>query len=79
MKYDFFNELRQCHGRSALMLSGGGLMGMYHLGVIFSLRAKHLLPKVVSGSSCGALTAAMLCCTKYDDLPNIIDASFINF
>jgi len=61
------------------VLSGGGLMGMYHLGLIFSLREKNLIPKVVSGSSVGSLAASFLCCTKFEDIPKIIDASYVNF
>lgn len=31
---EFFIEMRHAVGRSALVLSGGGLMGMYHIGVV---------------------------------------------
>lgn len=31
-KFDFFYEARQTFGRSALLLSGGSTLGMYHLG-----------------------------------------------
>ena len=33
-KFAFFSETRHAFGRSALMLSGGGSLGMYHAGVI---------------------------------------------
>ena len=32
-KYDFFNELRQSYGRSALLLSGGGSLGNGNVGL----------------------------------------------
>ncbi|KRW99573.1 Acyl transferase/acyl hydrolase/lysophospholipase [Pseudocohnilembus persalinus] len=78
-KYDFFNELRQIYGRTGLVLSGGGLMGMYHLGFIYALRQKNLIPKIVSGSSVGSLCAAFLCCTDYEEIPDIVDASYCIF
>mmetsp|Transcript_133614 Transcript_133614/g.188812 ORF Transcript_133614/g.188812 Transcript_133614/m.188812 type:complete len:124 (+) Transcript_133614:243-614(+) len=36
-RIEFFVETRHAVGRSALILSGGGLMGMYHIGVIKAL------------------------------------------
>lgn len=33
-KLDFFNETRHAFGRSALLLSGGGSLGLYHSGVV---------------------------------------------
>ena len=32
-KFDFFYETRQSYGRTALLLSGGASLGMFHLGV----------------------------------------------
>jgi TAG lipase / steryl ester hydrolase / phospholipase A2 / LPA acyltransferase len=40
---EFFLETRHAVGRSALILSGGGMMGMYHIGVckvIFKINRK---------------------------------------
>ena len=36
-KLDFFHRAGQCFGRSALMLSGGGQLGNFHLGVLKTL------------------------------------------
>ena len=36
-KLDFFYRANVCFGRSALMLSGGGVLGFYHLGVVKTL------------------------------------------
>ena len=49
------------NGRSALMLSGGATLGFYHLGVAKALWEHGLLPKVISGSSMGAIIAAAIC------------------
>jgi len=34
VKLAFFNEMRHSYGRSALMLSGGAVLGLYHVGVV---------------------------------------------
>lgn len=59
-KFEFFYETRQAFGRSALCLSGGATLGMYHLGVIKVLYENQLLPRVISGSSVGSIIASVL-------------------
>ena len=59
-KLDFFYRANICFGRSALMLSGGGVLGFYHMGVVKTLLNEGLLPRVISGSSAGALVAAVV-------------------
>ena len=59
-KLDFYYRANHCYGRSALMLSGGGVLGFYHLGVVKALLEQDLLPRVISGSSAGALIAGVL-------------------
>ena len=59
-KLDFFYRANICFGRSALMLSGGGVLGFYHMGVVKTLLNEGLLPRVISGSSAGALVAAVI-------------------
>lgn len=59
-KLDFFYRANICFGRSALMLSGGGVLGFYHLGVVKTLLDQGLLPRVISGSSAGSLVAGTL-------------------
>jgi TAG lipase/steryl ester hydrolase/phospholipase A2/LPA acyltransferase len=51
----------QSFGRVALLCSGGGTMGMNHIGVIKTLYENGRLPRVVSGSSAGAIVCAVLC------------------
>ena len=58
-KLSFFNETRHSFGRSAFLLSGGGGLGIYHLGVIEALREASLLPRVLCGSSVGAIIASV--------------------
>lgn len=66
---EFFIEMRHAVGRTALVLSGGGLMGMYHVGVVKVLYEQKLLPRIISGSSAGSIIAAFLCSMKYEDIP----------
>jgi len=59
-KLDFFYRSNVCYGRSALMLSGGGVLGFLHVGVVTELLGHGLLPRVISGSSAGSIVAAVL-------------------
>lgn len=55
---------RQSFGKSALLLSGGGTLGMCHIGVVKTLLQENLLPRVVCGSSAGSIVGAVLCTQK---------------
>ncbi len=54
---------REAHnvGRSALMLSGGATLGLFHIGVVKALWEADLLPTIVSGASTGSMIAGGLC------------------
>ena len=60
-RIDRFVNAAHTNGRSALLLSGGATLGFYHLGVAKALWEHGMLPKVISGSSMGALIAAAVC------------------
>jgi len=70
-KFDFFWETRQAFGRSALLLSGGASLGLYHIGVIKALFEHNLLPRVISGSSVGSIIAAIIATRLDDELPAV--------
>jgi NTE family protein len=78
-KLNFFYRANICFGRSALMLSGGGVLGFYHLGVVKALMAEKLLPRVISGSSAGAMIAGMLGTHTDTELEYFFDPTNINF
>ena len=78
-KLDFFYRANICFGRSALMLSGGGVLGFYHLGVVKSLMAEGLLPRVISGSSAGSLIAGTLGTHTDEELEHFYDSANIHF
>eukprot|EP01084_Bolivina_argentea_P120172 212994_1 len=59
-KLAFFNETRHAYGRTALMLSGGAMMGLYHTGVLKALIENNMLPRVLSGASAGSICASLV-------------------
>ena len=56
------------YGRPALLLSGGGALGIFHLGVVKALFEQDLLPRSISGSSMGSIVAAWACSHNDDEL-----------
>ncbi len=67
-KLAFFNKIHRSYGQSALLLSGGGALGMMHMGVVKSMLKEELLPTVISGSSGGSILAGMLACKTVEEL-----------
>lgn len=76
---EFFSETRHAFGRTALLLSGGAGLGLYHYGVFASLYYEGLLPKIISGTSVGSLFAAFICCSKPCDLHKLFKDNAVNF
>jgi len=72
-RLEFFTESRHALGKTALMLSGGASLGMYHFGVIKALANQQLLPRVISGSSAGAIVAAILGVRTNEELNDLFD------
>jgi TAG lipase / steryl ester hydrolase / phospholipase A2 / LPA acyltransferase len=59
-RLDFFRRAHHCFGRSALMMSGSGMLLYFHVGVIKSLLEQGLLPQILSGSSGGSFVGSLL-------------------
>eukprot|EP01137_Pigoraptor_chileana_P007253 Opistho-2@52583 len=74
----FFADTRQAFGRSALLLSGGGAMGVYHIGVLKALHELDLLPRIMSGSSVGSLVAALICTTTDEYLSDVLKSESLD-
>ena len=66
----FFQHMRHSYGRTALCLSGGGALTMYHMGTVRSLIEADVMPRVVSGTSGGSIVAGMLCKFNDDEMLN---------
>ncbi|KAK8195868.1 Lipase 5 [Zalaria obscura] len=63
---------RQAFGRSALLLSGGGTLGMNHIGVVKALFEAQLLPRIISGASAGSIVCAVLCTKTDAEIPAVL-------
>ncbi|KAH8147848.1 uncharacterized protein LAJ45_07948 [Morchella importuna] len=59
-KLDLFHDTRQSFGRSTLVLQGGAMFGLYHLGIVKGLHLRGLLPRIITGTGVGALIAALV-------------------
>lgn len=68
----FFAETSASFGKTALCLSGGATLGLFHLGVCRALLNAGLLPRVISGSSVGSIVAALVCTRADEDLVEIL-------
>jgi len=73
----FLKQARNTYGKTALCLSGGFMMGSYHLGHIKGLMETDCLPHIMSGCSVGSGLAAILCTRTNDELPHDLDPQVI--
>jgi TAG lipase/lysophosphatidylethanolamine acyltransferase len=78
MKLDFIHDTRQAFGRSTLVLQGGAIFGLCHLGVVKALFLRGLLPRIITGTATGALIAALVAIHTEEELPNILKADGID-
>jgi len=67
-KQTFYRSVSRHFGSTALCLSGGASLGYYHFGVIKALLDANELPRVISGTSAGALVAALVCCRTEEEV-----------
>lgn len=72
-KRKFFDDTATSFGRSALMLSGGATLGLFHVGVVKALLREDLLPEVISGSSAGSIVAAVVGTREPNELHELLD------
>lgn len=70
---DYFTTCNLSLGHTALILNGGSLFGLYHLGVFKALFNNNYLPKIISGSSMGACMAAMICCLPIKEVNKVLN------
>ncbi|KAN0084707.1 Acyl transferase/acyl hydrolase/lysophospholipase [Elaphomyces granulatus] len=67
-KLELLHDTRQAFGRTTLVLQGGSIFGLCHLGVIKALHLRGLLPRIITGTATGALIAALVCIHTEDEL-----------
>lgn len=67
-KRELFKALHANYGRTALCLSGGATFAYYHYGVCKALLEEDLLPDVITGTSGGALVAALVATRTNEEL-----------
>ena len=79
--YRYFCESLQSLGRSALLLTGGFSLGMYHLGVVKALYLQNFLPDIICGIDIGSFVAALICCVPPERLGKLLldPIEMINF
>ncbi|KAH6853692.1 acyl transferase/acyl hydrolase/lysophospholipase [Chaetomium sp. MPI-CAGE-AT-0009] len=77
-KLDFISFARQGFGRSALVLQGGAIFGMCHLGVVKALFLRGLLPRIIVGTATGAMIAALVGVHPEEDLLRILTGDGID-
>jgi predicted acylesterase/phospholipase RssA len=71
-KRTLFKRMHTNFGLTALCLSGGASFAYYHFGVIKALLDADLLPDVITGTSGGALVAALVATRTNDELKALL-------
>jgi TAG lipase/steryl ester hydrolase/phospholipase A2/LPA acyltransferase len=67
-KINLLKTAKKNLGAPALMLSGGGTFGLYHMGVIKALHEHKLIPEIICGTSMGSIAAGILATHNDDEL-----------
>ena len=68
----FMKRAARSFGRSALLLSGGASLGLFHMGVIRELELQGLLPRVITGSSAGSIVAAIIASNTDEEMEELL-------
>lgn len=77
-KLDVLHDTRQAYGRSALVLQGGQMFGICHLGVVKALHLRGLLPRIIAGTATGAIIAALVGVHTEDKLLDFLNGKNID-
>ncbi|PYH96393.1 patatin-like serine hydrolase [Aspergillus ellipticus CBS 707.79] len=71
-KYQHFKHLDTNFGRTALCLSGGATFAYYHFGLVRALLDNEVLPEIITGTSGGALVAALVATRTDEELKQLL-------
>jgi TAG lipase/lysophosphatidylethanolamine acyltransferase len=77
-KLELLHDTRQAFGRTTLLLQGGSIFGICHLGVVKALHLQGLLPRIITGTGTGALIAALVGIHSEDELLSFLDSDGID-
>lgn len=77
-KLELLHDARQAFGRTTLLLQGGSMFGLCHLGVVKALHLQGLLPRIITGTATGALIAALVGIHNEDELLTFLDGDEID-
>lgn len=76
-KLELLHDTRQAFGRTTLVLQGGSVFGLCHLGVVKALHLRGLLPRIITGTATGALVAALVGVHTEDELLGFLDGGIL--
>ncbi|KAL2018820.1 hypothetical protein VTK56DRAFT_378 [Thermocarpiscus australiensis] len=71
-KRAMFKGISANYGRTALCLSGGATFAYYHFGVVKALLEENYLPDIITGTSGGALVAALVATRTNEELRQLL-------
>ncbi|KAL1967534.1 hypothetical protein VTN77DRAFT_3049 [Rasamsonia byssochlamydoides] len=77
-KLELLHDTRQAFGRTSLVLQGGSIFGLCHLGVVKALHLRGLLPRIITGTATGALVAALVGVHTDDELLSFLNGDAID-
>ncbi|KAB8240191.1 acyl transferase/acyl hydrolase/lysophospholipase [Aspergillus flavus] len=77
-KLELLHDTRQAFGRTTLLLQGGSIFGLCHLGVVKALHLQGLLPRIITGTATGALIAALVGVHTEDELLTFLNGDGID-
>ncbi|MBT8077822.1 MAG: DUF3336 domain-containing protein [Gammaproteobacteria bacterium] len=78
-KYRFFKRAARSFGRSALLLSGGASLGLFHVGVVLEMHKQQLLPRVITGSSVGSIVGSVIAAHSETELEELLWPDQVGF
>lgn len=71
-------SFKRSFGHSALVLQGGAMFGLCHLGVVKALLERNLLPRCIVGTATSALIAALVGVHTREELPGCLTGKNID-
>ncbi|KAK0617913.1 hypothetical protein B0T17DRAFT_618566 [Bombardia bombarda] len=77
-KLEVIHDTRRAFGRSTLVLQGGAIFGLCHLGVVKALFLRGLLPRIITGTATGALIATLVAIHTEEELLRVLSGDGID-